>query len=207
MPTFQLPPTDGLRTLDDVINYVAKVAKELSWTMNNLDRKNINHLIFNFGNGAYIKIDKDGIEFFDGTKVTLKSGLDGLLKLTGAIFQTRDGSYPRVEINGPTNLLEILYNATNKIRVNPGQGSSPAIIFQDGSYNTFMIQSTDLFSIVSSSIISLSGSIVALNNVKVDGGDELGSIPLNLSTATTIEQLVNDHNDLLLTLKAMKIIG
>lgn len=137
MASFELPNVEGLTSIDELKNAVGKMTKELSWLLNNIDWKNINELNIEMNGGAYVRVNNDGIAISDGTAVTFKADVDGKVTMTGATIQSKDGGYPRVEMNPEQNMFAA-YSAENNyltIQALEGQNQSPQMTIKSPSGN------------------------------------------------------------------------
>jgi len=135
MASFEMPNVEGLTSIDELKNAVGKMTKELSWLLNNIDWKNINELNIGLDNGAFIRISNDGITINDGTADTLTANIKGLVTMTGAMIKSKDGGYPRVEMNPEQNMFAA-YSAENNyltIQALSGQNQSPQMTIKSPS--------------------------------------------------------------------------
>ncbi|GAN11032.1 conserved hypothetical protein [Mucor ambiguus] len=133
------------------------LTEELTYLLNNLDTRNINELnadIINAGTinanlvklksdlaaNGFIQIDGSGMKINDGTKDTFKADINGQVTMTGAKVQSKDGGYPRVEMNPEQNMFAA-YSAANNfltIQALSGQAQSPQMVISSPFANLFM---------------------------------------------------------------------
>ena len=139
MASFELPNVEGLTSIDELKNAVGKMTKELSWLLNNIDWKNINELNIEMNGGAYVRVNNEGIAISDGTAVTFKADVDGKVTMTGAKIQSKDGGYPRVEMNPEQNMFAAYSAANNYLTIQAlsGQNQSPQMVITSPSATFF----------------------------------------------------------------------
>jgi len=138
MASFSLPNVEGMSSMDELKNAVGKMAKELTWLMQNLDWKNINELNIQLNGGAAVTINDEGITITDGTDVTFQADIDGKVTMTGATIKSSD-EYPRVEMNPDDNLFGAYATAASYLLINAlGAGGSPQLISSNGLANITM---------------------------------------------------------------------
>ncbi|WP_028547238.1 hypothetical protein [Paenibacillus taiwanensis] len=105
---------DGVEQLH---NAVAKMSKELSWLLQNIDWKNINHLYIELNGGASVTIENDGITVNDGTHDTFTVNSDGKVKMTGATIQSKDSAYPKVVMDPEKDLFGAYQSPTQSVEI------------------------------------------------------------------------------------------
>lgn len=128
MAGVNLPNVEGMTSLADLKNAVGKMTKELSWLLNNLDTRNLNYV--------------DGDLLVEGTVTALKLQVDELSAISanlgkivsgevyGAYIATRDGEFPRAEINNSGDLLAVYTDDENYLTVEPGITGEPTIVYR-----------------------------------------------------------------------------
>lgn len=135
MPIPTLPKAQGTSN-EELINYLAKLQKEVQWLLANLDTKNVRQLdadVINAGTldaglvtvrsdltSGYIQIDSTGLKANDGTKNTFEINSSGKAyfrgditsdaNIIGATFKTADSGV-RIEFSG--NAFKT-YNSSDK---------------------------------------------------------------------------------------------
>lgn len=149
MPTPQFPAISNDATLEELRDAYIGISRYLNYLLSALDTLNISRLDakvvvtgtldagkvtihVDYGTGAYITLDKDGMIVNDGTQDTLHIGIDGKIRMTGALVQSADGSYPKVEMD-PDNVLFTAYGSANDyIAVSASLSGEPSLAFYNG---------------------------------------------------------------------------
>jgi hypothetical protein len=102
---------------------------------------NLVTIMSNLNDGAYIRIDGNGMVINDGTNDTFTVDIDGFVTLTGALFQTSAASYPRVTIDPATTLFKAEQSASNRLEIAASHASSsPAMMIYQGGSPKLQIQ-------------------------------------------------------------------
>lgn len=133
LPSVNLEEQDTGKLLKQLINAYIMLTEELTFLLNNLDTRNINELnadIINAGtinaalvkiqtalmNGGFIAIGDQGLQVNDGTRDTMKVGLDGKPIMTGAEIRSKTG-FPAVVMDPDSNLFGAYTDATRYIQM------------------------------------------------------------------------------------------
>ncbi|MFK4167248.1 hypothetical protein ACI2LM_13460 [Paenibacillus lautus] len=218
LPSFNTTPTDidnsGMSELKKIVkhllNSTVQLTEELTYLLNNLDTRNVNELnadIINAGtinaalvkiqtalmNGGFISIDDQGMKINDGTRDTMKVGLDGKPIMTGAEIRSKAG-YPAVVMDPDGDLFGALKDQNNSIAIEADYAGAPRLRFDSGgqlkgSLNTILggltIDGIGTLWINSTGSIMLSPStavIVDWRKFKNSDGRNLGDALLNYAT-------------------------
>lgn len=89
--------------------------------------------------GAYITIDGSGMVVYNGTDETVKVDIDGFVTMTGALIQSSDASYPRVEIDPGTVLLRAAFTSTEILDILASYaGGPPGVVLSEGGNARFV---------------------------------------------------------------------
>lgn len=129
MAAVNMPNVEGLNTVAELKNAIAKMTKELSWLLENIDWRNINQLHIALNGGASVTIENDGITVNDGTMDTFKVNTDGKVTMTGATVQSANG-YPKVVIDPDNQLFGAYTSETEAVTIGPyksGVSTSPYV--------------------------------------------------------------------------------
>lgn len=135
MAAVNMPNVEGLNTIAELKNAIAKMTKELSWLLENIDWRNINQLHITLHGGASVTIENDGITVNDGTMDTFKVNTDGKVTMTGATVQSRQG-YPKVVIDPDNQLFGAYTSETEAVTIGPfktGVASSPYVRWESAN--------------------------------------------------------------------------
>lgn len=157
LPSVNLEEQDTGKLLKNLINAYIMLTEELTFLLNNLDTRNINELnadIINAGtinaalvkiqtalmNGGFISIDDQGIKVNDGTRDTMKVGLDGKPIMTGAQIQSKTG-FPAVVMDPDNDLFGAYTDQSKSVKIeatNISTGSPRIIVANEiGSLNFY----------------------------------------------------------------------
>lgn len=130
MPKIDTAETDIKVLVPQMLNAYAKLTKELSWLLNNLDTRNINYI--------------DGDLLVDGTVTALKLIVDELSAISanlgkitsgeiyGAYIATQEDAYPRTEMSILEHLFAAFTDANNHIKIRTDISGSPGQRFTGG---------------------------------------------------------------------------
>lgn len=135
MAAVNMPNVEGLNTVAELKNAIAKMTKELSWLLENIDWRNINQLHITLNGGASVTIENDGITVNDGTMDTFKVNTEGKVTMTGATVQSRQG-YPKVVIDPDNQLFGAYTSETEAVTIGPyksGVSTSPFVRWESGA--------------------------------------------------------------------------
>lgn len=146
MPIIKFPSINDEPTLDDVVDYIERMRKELQWAMDkNLDTKNAREF-----SGWLIRPDqivsKDGdvglsTADIGDDPIRIFAGPDGLggynfmvpqsgfITAVGALIRSVASGYPRLELNGPDSLFAAYKSETELISILPSYTGSPTLRF------------------------------------------------------------------------------
>lgn len=153
LPSFNTTPTDidnsGMSELKKIVKYLlnstVQLTEELTYLLNNLDTRNVNEInadIINAGtinaalvkiqtalmNGGFISIDDQGMKINDGTRDTMKVGLDGKPIMTGAEIRSKEG-YPAVVMDPDGDLFGAYKDLNNSIAIEADYGGAPSHVY------------------------------------------------------------------------------
>lgn len=132
MAAVNMPNVEGLNTVAELKNAIAKMTKELSWLLENIDWRNINQLHITLNGGASVTIENDGITVNDGTMDTFKVNTEGKVTMTGATVQSKNG-YPKVVMDPDNQLFGAYASPTQSVTIGPfrtGSTDSPYVLFE-----------------------------------------------------------------------------
>lgn len=133
MASFNLPNVDGMTSVDELKNAVGKMAKELTWLMQNLDWKNINELNIQLNGGAAVTINDSGITVNNGVFDTFTVDINGEITATGMNIQSSTG-YPKVVMNPATKLFAAYKSATEYMEIQADYTGAPSFnLIHDGN--------------------------------------------------------------------------
>lgn len=148
-----MPSVQGATTLDEVKNTVGIMIKELSWLLQNLDTRNVNELNAEVIIAGSIQADKiaagaitadkieagaitaDKIDVDELSAITANMGKLTSGEIYGAYIATKEGVYPRSEMNSFTNEVSSYTDATKYMSMQPGFGGNPLLTMASGGYN------------------------------------------------------------------------
>lgn len=163
MPVINLPQIEGSENIEDLRNMVAKLIKELNFSLNKLDWKNINHLLIRFGNGGFIRLDNNGIVINDGVQDTFVADVNGDVSLLGTIYAlagkiagwtiennsltSSTTSYPRVVIDPDNKEMTFYGDADSYIKIGAfsNDNQRPYLEFVEGNKNVTIDLSSTAF--------------------------------------------------------------
>lgn len=160
----------SMNTIAELKNAVAKMAKELSWLLENLDWGNINRLHIRLNDGATVTIMNDGITINNGEVDTFKADKEGNVVMTSAVVQSKEG-YPKVVMDPQSDLFGAYQSPTSSVRVEPRTNatSTPGVVWDNGiSYFAAALNNNEMkFTGGNTSIVALS-SLLRLVGNKID---------------------------------------
>lgn len=128
MAGVNLPNVEGMTSLADLKNAVGKMTKELSWLLNNLDTRNLNYVdgdLLVEGTVSALKLQVEELSAISANLGKIVSG-----EVYGAYIATRDGEFPRAEINNTGDLLAVYTDADNYLTIEPGITGEPTVTFR-----------------------------------------------------------------------------
>lgn len=106
----------SMNSIAELKNAVAKMSKELSWLLENLDWGNINRLHIRLNDGATVTIMNDGITINNGEVDTFKADKEGNVVMTSAVVQSKEG-YPKVVMDPQSDLFGAYQSETQNVTV------------------------------------------------------------------------------------------
>lgn len=145
LPNIDTAETDIKALVPQLLNAYAKLTKELTWLLNNLDTRNVNELNAEKIVAGSIVTDKlaagavtaDKISVNELSAITadlghITAGLIESIRIYGSYIATRNGAFPRAEMNNSGDLLAVYTNASNYMTIEPGLFDEPTIVFRNG---------------------------------------------------------------------------
>lgn len=222
------PNTDDVVTLRDYVanlaEILAKLSKDLDYIINgNLDVNNIRA-----NSITAIAMDVQELSAITANLGHITAGEIDSVEIYGSKIATTRGAMPRIEMSATNNLLKAenniggIYQGMEIISDDDILGFPTLVITTSngvrgklsGTNNSVTLTNVDPSStfymdFVNNFIGKASGSsnTTLYGNVKRNGYTNIGSMTVNMSSATTIEELVNDYNYLVYVLKLMGIVG
>jgi hypothetical protein len=217
MPTPMLPGISSGMDQKQIINYLARIHKELQWLLGNLDTLNIRELnadVVNAGTlnanlvrirsdltSGYVQWDANGMIINNGVYNTFSVDLNGFVTLAGALIRSRPGTYPMLVMDPTTNLFGAYTDANNYLIMNPiypGYGAPALNFYINGkSYGAIIANSSLGFYIPSGTGCDIrihSGQelyLYAMNRVRFQSFDKI----MNESTGRTLQVELNGKAD------------
>ncbi|MEK5439398.1 MULTISPECIES: hypothetical protein [Paenibacillus] len=188
MANVNLPNTDGMTTMDELRNAVGKMTKELSWLLNNLDTRNVNELNAEVIIANTITADKMNVNELSAITANLghiTAGLIESIRIFGSYIATRNGAFPRAELNNVGDLIAVYTNANNYLTIEPGITDEPVITYRNGGSPSLVIGPAFGFSVV----LSTSDILMGTNNGSLQL--QCGSGPFDNITVPNWDRLVN----------------
>ncbi|KGE20061.1 hypothetical protein [Paenibacillus wynnii] len=177
MANVQLPNIDTVETdikvlVSQLLNAYAKLTKELTWLLNNLDTRNVNELNAEKIVAGSIMTDKlaagavtaDKISVNELSAITadlghITAGLIESIEIFGSYIATRRNDFPRAEMNNSGDLLAVYTDASNYMTIEPGLFDEPTIVFRKSGLPSLVLGPVGIFAgLVSSSLSLLVGS-------------------------------------------------
>lgn len=202
MAAVNMPNVEGLNTVAELKNAIAKMTKELSWLLENIDWRNVNQLHIPLDGGAFITIENDGITVNDGIVDTFKVNVKGKMTSTGAEIQSSSG-YPKVVMD-PDGQLFGAYLAENKsVTMGPMTVgySSPYVLWKLDNLVFYQLILSDTLSLFGNSNITISAnsdkklllsagtvSLLAINFIEVSSWGKLKSVQTGLTADQTFSK-------------------
>lgn len=148
MANVNLPNTDGMTTMDELRNAVGKMTKELSWLLNNLDTRNVNELNAEVIIANTITADKMDVNELSAITANLghiTAGLIESIRIFGSYIATRNGAFPRAELNNVGDLLAVYTDADNYMSIEPGLFNEPTQVFRKGGTPSLIVGPIGIF--------------------------------------------------------------
>jgi hypothetical protein len=152
MPTPNLPSIGDQPSQRQILDYIAKLQRDLEWLLSNLDDLNVRRItadIIYAGTidanvvtirsdltaGAYVQIDGNGMVINNGSFNTFTADINGQVTMTRALIQSNPSGYPRIVMDPTTNLFGAYQSAANYALINPinSFSSAPAFSSVEGS--------------------------------------------------------------------------
>lgn len=230
MGNVNLPNTDGMTSLDELRNAVGKMTKELSWLLINLDTRNVNELNAEVIIAGSIQTDKlaagsittDKIDAGAVTaeKITvdelsaitanlghITAGLIESIRIFGSYVATRNGTFPRAELNNEGDLLAVYTDANNYMTIEPGLFNEPTQVFRKGGSPSLAVGPIGIMTGVISpdldlAIGSQNGSLRLscgtdiLDNITVPSWSKLRNLETGTSLQTELDSLRSEISSL-----------
>ncbi len=131
-----LPDVQGLSSVDDLKNAVAKMTKELSWLLNNLDTRNMNYIdgdIVVEGSITAAKLFVEELSAISANLGHITAGLIEAVQIFGSYIATSQ-SFPRSEMSNSNNMFASRASASNAVEMrSTGSNSVSDLRFVNGS--------------------------------------------------------------------------
>lgn len=155
MPTPQIPKVSSDATLDELRDGMIGTQRYLTYLLSTLDTLNINRLdakviiaeSITAGKLAANSVQTDNLQAGAVTadKITvgqlsaitadlghITAGLIESIQIFGSYIATRNGAFPRAEINNTGDLLAVYTDSSNYLTIEPGITNEPTITFRSG---------------------------------------------------------------------------
>lgn len=135
MAGVNMPSVEGLVTVEDLKNAVAKMTKELTWLLNNLDTRNMNYIdgdVVVDGTITATKIQVDELSAISANLGHIVAGLIESVEIYGSYIATRNGDFPRAEMSSDNNLFGAYIDANHYIQILSDDSGVPSLIFVHG---------------------------------------------------------------------------
>lgn len=148
MAGVNMPNVEGLGTVDELKNAVAKMTKELSWLLNNLDTRNMNYIDGDVVVDGTITAAKMLVQELSAITANLGHIISGLIEsveIYGSYIATRNGEFPRAEMSSEQNLFGAYTDANRNVlieAISVPTGSPRVILNGIGGSLWFYQQST-----------------------------------------------------------------
>lgn len=132
MSQLKAPPlTDDVKELREYIKYLsnqlASMLKDLDFTLNgDVDFRNVR--------AKSIKSDRMDVDELSAISANLGHIVAGLIEsvqIFGSYVATRNGAFPRAELNNTGDLLAVYTDANNSITIEPGITNTPNMVFKE----------------------------------------------------------------------------
>lgn len=148
MANVQLPNIDTAETdikvlVPQLLNAYAKLTKELTWLLNNLDTRNVNELNAEKIVAGSIVTDKlaagavtaDKISVNELSAITadlghITAGLIESIEIYGSYISTRRNGYPKAELNDNGDLVAVWTDENNYVTIEPGLFNEPTMVYR-----------------------------------------------------------------------------
>lgn len=147
MANVQLPNIDSAETdikvlVPQLLNAYAKLTKELSWLLNNLDTRNLNYVdgdLLVEGTVTAAKLIVDELSAISANLGHITAGLIESIQIYGSYIATRNGAFPRAEMNNSGDLLAVYTDSSSSVTIEPGITDEPTITFRKFGVPSFII--------------------------------------------------------------------
>lgn len=171
MANVQIPNIDTAETdikvlVPQLLNAYAKLTKELTWLLNNLDTRNLNYVdgdLLVEGTVTAAKLIVDELSAISANLGHITAGLIESIQIYGSYIATRNGAFPRAEMNNSGDLLAVYTDAINSVIIEPGITDEPTIVFRQSGSPSLVLGPlfgfTALMAMVDISVGSQSGSL------------------------------------------------
>ncbi|OMD08405.1 hypothetical protein [Paenibacillus odorifer] len=159
MSQLKAPPlTDDVKELREYIKYLsnqlASMLKDLDFTLNgDVDFRNVR--------AKSIKADRMDVDELSAISANLGHIVAGLIEsvqIFGSYIATRNGAFPRAEINNTGDLLAVYTDADNSLTIEPGITNEPTITFRNSGAPSLILGPTFGFSGILASLSLLVGT-------------------------------------------------
>lgn len=148
MANVQLPNIDTAETdikvlVPQLLNAYAKLTKELTWLLNNLDTRNVNELNAEKIVAGSIITEKlaagavtaDKISVNELSAITadlghITAGLIESIEIYGSYISTRKNGYPKAELNDNGDLVAVWTDENNYVTIEPGLFGEPTMVYR-----------------------------------------------------------------------------
>ncbi|MEK8206772.1 hypothetical protein NST41_14360 [Paenibacillus sp. FSL L8-0696] len=168
LPTIDTTEADIKVLVPQLLNAYAKLTKELTWLLNNLDTRNVNEL-----NAEKIvaksitagKLAADSVETENliagavtADKITVNelsaitanlghitAGLIESIEIYGSYIATRKTGYPKAELNDNGDLVAVWTDAENYVTIEPGLFNEPTIVYRRNGASSLILGPVGVF--------------------------------------------------------------
>lgn len=188
MAGVKMPNVEGLNSVSELKNALGKLTKELSWLLNNLDTRNVNELNAEVIIANTITADKMDVNELSAITANLghiTAGLIESIRIFGSYIATRNGAFPRAELNNVGDLIAVYTNANNSLTIQPGITEEPVITFRNSGTPSLIIGPIVGFS----GLVSSSSLLVGTQNGSLQL--ECGTGPLDNVTVHNWSKFMN----------------
>jgi hypothetical protein len=153
IPKIDTAETDIKVLVPQLLNAYAKLTKELSWLLNNLDTRNLNYVDGDLLVEGTVTAAKMLVNELSAISANLGKIVSG--EIYGTYIATRDNAFPRAELNDSGDLLAVYTDENNSVTIEPGLFNEPSMVYRRGASVSLALGPIGIFSGLISPIMSM----------------------------------------------------
>ncbi|WP_342440022.1 hypothetical protein NSS79_15450 [Paenibacillus sp. FSL L8-0436] len=133
LPNINTAETDIKVLVPQLLNAYAKMTKELTFLLNNLDTRNLNYVdgdLLVEGTVTAAKLIVDELSAISANLGYITAGIIESIEIYGSYMSTRRNGYPKAEFNDSGDLVAVWTDEFNYVTIEPGITEEPTMTFR-----------------------------------------------------------------------------